>query len=207
MFENAHLLSILANYGDIVKTKYRIDTKKANEIIKKYDEHWKVYNPRDIDNRRYGLSLTSLDGGFSGVPDLDSLSQYLKETGIEYLEKDFNTETPLLNELKETTDLFNNYDLGRSHIIRLDKGGHFPTHRDLDDTFRLICWLDCDPPDNMVFLLEDNSINFHRGVVYFVNTIKYHNLFSFINNNKIIVLNVNLDKKNVHQLIRDRFYR
>jgi len=207
MFENSHLLSILTVLGDVVKTKYRIDTKKANEIIEKYDEHWKVYNPRDADNSRYGLSLTSLDGRFSGIPDLDSLSQYLKETGVEYLETDFNTETPLLKELKETTELFDNYDLGRSHIIRLDKGGHFPPHRDLDHTFRLICWLDCNPPEDMYFMLENKSINFQKGVFYFVNTIKYHSLFSFTNRNKFIVLNVKLDEKNVHQLLKDRHYR
>jgi len=206
MFKNAYLLSSLTVLGDIVKTKYIISAKKTNEIIKKYDEHWKTYNPRDKDNRRSGLSLTSLDGGFSGIPDLDSLTQYRKETGIDYLERDFNTETPLLKELKETTDIFKNYDLGRSHIIRLDKGGYFPPHRDLDDTFRLICWLDCDPPEGMVFLLEDKAVNFQRGVFYYVNTIKYHSLFSFKNENKIIVLNVLLDEENIHQLYNDRYH-
>lgn len=207
MFENSHYLTILSVLGDFVKTKHTIDTIKADEIIEKYDKHWKIYNPRDKDNRRYGLSLTSLDGGFSGIPDLDSLSQYRKETGIDYLEKDFNTETPLLIELKETTDFFHNYDLGRSHVLRLDKGGHFPPHRDLDDTFRLICWLDSDPPEGMVFLLEDKNMHFQKGVFYYVNTIKYHSLFSFINKNKIIVLNALLNEKNIHRLYKDRLFR
>lgn len=207
LFENHNLLSVLNSFGDVVKTTHNIDIKTADKIVKKYESHYKRYNPRDQDNQRYGLSLTSLDGGFSGIPDLDSLSQYHKETGIDYLEKDFQEETPLLKDLKITTNIFDKYTLGRSHIIRLDKGGHFPPHRDLDDTFRLICWLDCNPPDDMVFLLENNVIQIKCGAFYFINTIKYHSLFSFNNNNRIIVINALLNENNVHQLLKNRCYR
>jgi hypothetical protein len=206
-FDNAGLLSVLNSFGDVVETTYEINYNEANKIIKKYENFYKIYNPRDSANQRFGLSLTSLDGGMSGVPDLDSLSQYRIKTGIDYLEKDFKIKTPLLKDLESTCNIFNNYDLGRSHVIKLDKGGHFPPHRDLDDTFRLICWLDCSPPNDMVFMSENRPLYLTRGVFYFINTIKYHSLFSFSNDNKMIILNVILDEKNVHQLIRDRHYR
>jgi hypothetical protein len=206
-FDNANLLSVLNSFGDVIETKYKIDYIQANKIIKKYEDRYQIYNPRDVDNQRFGLSLTSLDGGMSGVPDLDSLSQYRIKTGIEYLEKDFNVKTPLLQELEPLCDVFADFDLGRSHIIKLDKGGHFPPHRDLDDTFRLIAFIDYDPPEGLVFMLENQSLHLKQGVFYFVNTIKYHSLFSFANNNKFIVLNVILDEKNIHQLVRQRHYR
>ena len=206
IFEKANLLAVLNSFGDVVETKNVINSAAANKIIEKYNQHYKVYNKRDSSNKRYGLSLTSLDGGFSGIPDLDSLSQYRQETGIDHLETDFTTPTPLLTELNNITNVFKKYDIGRSHIIKMDKGGHFPPHRDLDDTFRLICWLDSNPPRDIMFVLENRVLHLEQGIFYFINTIKYHSVFSFVDNNKMIVINAVLDEKNVHQLIKDRLY-
>lgn len=207
LFDHTKELSVLLALGNIVETNINVHTSKINKAIEQFKDDWKIYNPRDTENNRFGLSLTSLDGGLSGVPDLDSLSLYHRETGIDFLEEDFTTPTPVLEAIRDYTEVFNKYDIGRSHIIQFNKGGHFPRHRDLDNTFRLICFLDCSPPDNMIFTYNDTVPRFKQGVFYFVNTINDHSLFCFKNNQSIIVINAMLTEKNVDQLYRDRKVR
>jgi hypothetical protein len=207
LFDYTRELSVLSNLGDVVETNIWVDCKLVNQNLLLFKDEWKIYNPRDTKNNRYGLSLTSLDGGLSGIPDLDSLSLYNKEYGIEYLEEEFNKPTEVLESIREATRVFEKYEIGRSHVLRLDKGGHFPRHRDLCDTFRLIAFLDCDPPESMTFTLEDKVLHLRCGRFYFINTIKDHSLFSFRDDQKIIVLNVLLNEKNVNQLYKDRMIR
>ena len=68
----SYLLTRIALYGDVLPLKFKLDMKKFKEGLKLFDDKWVQYNPRK-NIPRYGLSITSLDGGFSGVPDLDSL--------------------------------------------------------------------------------------------------------------------------------------
>ena len=64
----------LTAYGDQIELKPTIDSKK---FVRWTEDNFKYvrYNPRH-DVNRWGLSITSLDGGLSGIPDLDSLHQY-----------------------------------------------------------------------------------------------------------------------------------
>ena len=148
------------------------------------------YNPRKEVNR-YGLSITSLDGGMSGIPDLDSVFEYNKENGTQWTERDFKVPTPVFEwkSLKKFLSLFGNH-IFRTHILKLEAGGFFPPHRDhpdedfhhtnkiVFDTFRLIVPLkNCNPP-GMNFVLEDKLLHWHQGVVYFVDTAKMHYLFN-----------------------------
>ena len=70
-----YLFDTIARYGDIIPLNYKLDYKKFEEGLKLFDDKWVQYNPRK-NIPRYGLSITSLDGGFSGRPDLDSLKEY-----------------------------------------------------------------------------------------------------------------------------------
>ena len=58
------------------------DYKKMLKELEPFKDEWKRYNPRKTENNRWGLSVTSFDGGLSGYPDLDSLLNYEQETGI-----------------------------------------------------------------------------------------------------------------------------
>ena len=51
------------------------NAKKVKEELKLFDNDWKKYNPNKLNNR-WGLSITSIDGGLSGIPDLTSLRDY-----------------------------------------------------------------------------------------------------------------------------------
>jgi len=156
------------------------------------------YNPRK-DINRYGLSITSLDGGLSGIPDLDSLREYNIENDVLYQEENFTTFTPVskhsslqsvLNPIKD--------NIFRTHILKLGPGGFFPPHRDFRkssvDSCRLIIPLKNFNPPGVNFVIEDRILHWVRGRVYFVNTAKLHYLFNGTTENSYwIVINCKLD--------------
>ena len=89
--------------------------------------HWVKYTPKDVN--RWGLSITSLDGGLFYVSDLDSLYEYNKEHNTNYTEKDFNKPTPVLNEqLKNLLAPWEGHYY-RTHFLKFGPGG-FSSHRD-----------------------------------------------------------------------------
>lgn len=137
---------------------------------------WVQYNPRKAIGR-WGASLTSLDGGMSGTPDLDSVYEFNQLKGTQYREVDFKVWTPQSKPFRFMGDLF---EIGRSHIIRLDAGGYFPYHRDADkDTFRLLyCIRNCNPL-NMVWIQDRMTLAFEDRRWYYINTKKSHAVFSF----------------------------
>lgn len=176
---NGALYSTLTRFGDYYPLSIRHDD-NFEELIETLDTNyiWPRYNPRkDID--RDGLSITSMDGGLSGYPDLDSLYEYFEKTGISLHEDDFKTKTPVYNYFKKWLDPFDGH-LGRTHVIRLNKGGFFPPHRDNKaseiKSFRLFLPLNYD--STHFFLLEDTRMKFTNGQFYFIDTAKMHTLFN-----------------------------
>jgi hypothetical protein len=150
------------------------------------------YNPRKNVNR-WGSSLTSLDGGVSGVPDLDSLYEYNKLNGTNYREKDFTVKTETYK--KNFQFLDEKFDLGRSHIIRLGTGGFFPYHRDLDpETFRLIYTINNCDPNSLVLLLGDKVMPLESKRWYYLNTKMVHSVFSFFGSEFAVFNVINNDK-------------
>tara|TARA_B100000925_G_C21976170_1_gene460233 strand:- start:95 stop:751 length:657 start_codon:yes stop_codon:yes gene_type:complete len=145
------------------------------------------YNPRkNVD--RWGLSITSLDGGLSGIPDLDSLTEYNYEQGNFNTENfiketDINVPTPIYDYpgIKELCDEWQPY-LFRTHIIKLNPGGYFPPHRDHTnsnfESFRLIMPLfNCSYP-SVTFISDEKILNWNEGNLYFLDTVKVHYLFN-----------------------------
>lgn len=165
------------------------------EVLNKYQ--WVKYNPRkNID--RYGLSLTSLDGGMSGYPDLDSLLEYYRQTGESLPEMSFKEKTPLFYDLgQREQDFLNNISLGRSHFLKLNSGGFFPPHRDSGhlygehlNCFRIIsCLQNCDSKQ-FVWLQDGVQFKLRPNRLYVINTLKIHSVFSFVDDCIILVLNV-----------------
>src|SRR6056300_469298 len=118
----------ITQYGNFIELDVTTDAEKL--VAWANDFEWVKYNPRK-DVNRWGLSLTSLDGGLSGIPDLDSIYEYNKENNTNYGERDFVVKTPAYyyNSLQTLIDPIEQH-IFRSHIIRLDPGGFFPAHRD-----------------------------------------------------------------------------
>lgn len=193
----------LTVYGDVYETTHRL--KNPKNFVNWTEENFEYvrYNPRK-DINRYGLSITSLDGGVSGIPDLDSLPEYNKEHSLHLHETDFNITTPVFNnsELRDLLNPIKDY-MCRSHILKLNSGGFFPPHRDfrkdIFTSFRLLIPLQNVNPPSLTFFVDNNVINWNAGSVYFVNTAKMHYLFNAsFEPSYLIVLNILLNKNSIN---------
>jgi hypothetical protein len=197
----------LLSFGDFIPLKLKCDVKKLFDEIKQFS--FSQYNPRK-DIKRYGLSITSLDGSINGI-DLDSIKDYNIENKTEYDELSFNKLTDVYyssNEIQKVVKPFIKH-LGRSHILYLPEGGYFPPHRDLpvyyegQNSLRVLIPLKgCNPPD-LYFMYENKPLYFEHGRAYFLNTNKAHNLFSF-KDSYMIVLNIKTSEE-VYKIIGDNF--
>ena len=197
----------LLSFGDLIPLKIKCDVKKLFNEVK--DFKYLQYNPRK-DIKRYGLSITSLDGNMDGV-DLDSIKEYNKENNTEYDELSFQAFTSVYyesQEIQKITEPFLGH-IGRSHILHLPEGGYFPPHRDLpvyveqQNSLRVLVPLKgCNPPD-MYFMYEDKPLHFEHGRAYFLNTNKAHNLFAF-KDSYMTVLNIKTSEE-VYQILGDNF--
>ena len=172
-------------------------TKKSE---KKFD--YVRYNPRkNID--RWGLSLTSLDGGMSGIPDLDSLKEYNRDNNTTYEETDFKIPTEAYYDFKEILDPFSPW-LFRTHVLKLNPGGFFPPHRDNYglSSFRLIVPLHNIQP----FIVEKQILEWELGRLYFLDTVKMHYLFNAsMDPSYWLVLNVECNKDSVEKVLLNLF--
>lgn len=203
------LTDFITHWGDVIDLDFPgFDCNKIKEVCDKHPG-WKTYQPHKMPNNRFGLSVTSLDGGFSGDPDLMSLRECKKLTGRDYREIDFQARTNIVSFLPEI-DVFLDFwgkNLGRTHFLRLDKGGYFPPHRDngtivLPPTFRILVPIHNFGTNDMKWVQENNVLKLEIGHVYFINTSKVHSLFSFTDNCLMLVLNIVSDELILNKLVQ-----
>lgn len=201
----------LTAYGSISKLSYFMENPREFVNWTEKNFQYVKYNPRkNID--RWGLSITSLDGGLSGRPDLDSLTEYNYELGNfntdDWIkESDLKVPTPVYNhpEIKKICEPWQPY-LYRTHVLKLNSGGFFPPHRDHTNidlhSFRLIIPLqNCNYP-GVSFILDDKILNFEHGFVYFIDTAKVHQLFNAtMDPSYWIVMNIGTNEDTVKKVI------
>lgn len=202
MYENSTLYSTLTRFGDYYPLSISYSIGSLIEDLNK-NFNWVQYNPRKAINRE-GLSITSLDGGLSGKPDLDSLYEYYFETGIALGESDFNVKTSVYPYFEKWLSPLEKY-LGRTHVIRLHNGGYFPPHRDNKNSsiksFRLFLPLNYN--SKRFFMLEDSRMHFENGSMYFIDTAKMHTLFNTDEQPfYFVVANIVLTEESVHDTLK-----
>lgn len=200
----SYLFDNLTRYGDFYKLKHKVDLEKI-KLLSHYDDKWVRYNPRK-NIERFGLSITSLDGGLSGIPDLDSIREYNKKQNLQLDEPDFNVKTELWPLVSDCLGLFEKH-LGRTHFIKMPQGGHFPPHRDQYSrnfsTFRLFIPLfSCNPPETF-FILEDKILKFDHGHAYFINTCKEHTVFTMSKESLFIVANIIINEESIDLVLHN----
>jgi hypothetical protein len=99
------LTDLIVNFGDVIELDFpKWDLPKTADILMKHPG-WKYYQPHKPGYNRYGLSVTSLDGNYSGEPDLFSLREYAKMTGKQYTETDFKKRTNVVSFIPELNPL------------------------------------------------------------------------------------------------------
>lgn len=207
------LYSSLFNLGSYFQLNFKVNSEEILESLKEFDDEWKIYNPSKEGYNRFGLSLTSLDGELTGYPDLTSVRDYNESALIKLNEMSFKKQTKALSALRKTSlsVLLNKFDksLGRSHLIRLGRGGFFPPHRDSvsrnPSVFRIIIFLKNCNSNNFVFLLGDQRINVWDESVWVINTMISHAVFSFLNESTFIVLNVECTEEAIDKVLESLF--
>ena len=205
MDKKTQLYMLLANYVTQIPLTLSLNDPKSIPAWTEERFKYVQYNTSRPDIRREGLSITSLDGGVTGRPDLDTL--YHADGKGRYDEMDFKVRTPVAEhpEIKKLLDHFGD-NVGRSHILKINPGGYFPPHRDfrkqLFDTFRIIVpLLDTDYP-SFTFMLEDQLLRWETGRPYFLDTAKQHHLFNCYSTPSYwIVLNIATNEQSVEQVL------
>jgi len=197
------LYECLTRYGDCYQLKLKSDTKQFLRSLEMFSDEWKQYNPRKKINR-YGLSITSLDGNLSGIPDLDSIKEYNIKNNLELDEPDFNKKTEVYPFASEWLDPFGE-DIGRTHVIKMGPTGMFPPHRDEYSremvSFRLFVPIEgCNYPQTY-FILDNKPLYFNHGYAYFINTCKEHTLFTMSKQSVFIVANITLSESSVDTVL------
>jgi hypothetical protein len=179
-----------------------------NTINTDFSDCWRPYNPRKGEINRHGISITSLDGGFSGVPDLDSIAEYNKLNNTRVTETEIRTKTSLYPHCEKWLAPFANV-MGRTHVIKLDPGAYFPVHRDNVspdiDSFRIFIPLEnCNYP-NLFFMMKREVLQFTHGKVYFLDTCYEHTVFnaSYSSPSTFIVGNIDLNEEAVRAVVKN----
>ena len=127
---------------------------KLLEELKPFDKDWKKYNPKKPNNR-WGLSVTSIDGGLHGIPDLTSLRDYKIQTGQDIHNHDIVVPTDVWKQCPTLQTILEPWAkwLGRCHFLRMDRGSFFPEHFDINkedysyDEIRLVGFVKCNEYD------------------------------------------------------------
>ena len=195
-----HLFSL----GNVIPLDIYVDSPNLNQEISKYKDQFKVYNPRKKGYNRFALSITSLDGSLSGIPDLDSLYEYNKENKTFYDECDFREPTSFFRSCESLKTALQPFKgaIGRSHILKLDKGGFFPNHRDLSaKSIRIFFSLASS--SRYAFILNDKVLCLQKNQLYCFNTRLAHSLFSFEDNNLFAVFNIDLNEFAVKRIYKN----
>lgn len=173
------------------------DCQKLLKEIKIFSKHWKRYNPKKLPNNRWGLSVTSIDGGLSGVPDLSSLLDYEKETGKTITNLDLNKPTNVWKQSEELTKILEPWKqwVTRCHFLRMDKGSFFPDHYDINkhdpsyDEIRLTGFVNVNEYGlKWIYDYDDKVIKCQNGSLWYFNANKRHCVFSTQDNMILLII-------------------
>ena len=176
------------------------NSKKLLEEIKPFDGDWKRYNPKKPNNR-WGLSVTSIDGGLHGVPDLTSLRDWEIQTGQEIHNHDIIVPTPVYKESKELQKILEPWArwLGRCHFLRMDRGSFFPDHFDVNkhnfeyEEIRLVRFVNANEY-HFKWIYDDKLIKGNSGSLWYFNGNKRHSVFSMKDGIMLLVICLKFDK-------------
>ncbi len=200
MNDNDKALLRLNTMSDWIELNPGFKKDKLLEELKPFKNDWKKYNPTKINNR-WGLSVTSIDGGLHGVPDLASLRDWELQTGEVVHNHDLNVPTPVWEQCPTLQQILEPWKpwLGRCHFLRMDRGSFFPEHFDINkedysyDEVRFVGFVKCNEYD-FKWIYDDKVIKGRPGTLWYFNGNKRHSVFSFKDDMILLVMCLKFDK-------------
>jgi len=176
---------------------------KLLEELKPFEKDWKRYNYNTKKpNNRWGLSVTSIDGGLHGVPDLSSLRDWETQTGQVIHNHDINVPTDVWKKCPTLQTILEPWKpwLGRCHFLRMDRGSYFPEHFDINkedysyDEVRFVGFVKSNEYD-FKWIYDDRVIKRNSGSLWYFNGNKKHCVFSFSDGIVLLVMCLKFDKQ------------
>ena len=173
---------------------------KLLEELKPFENDWKKYNPKKPNNR-FGLSVTSIDGGLHGIPDLTSLRDWEIQTGERIHNHDINVPTDVYKNCPTLQAILEPWKpwLGRCHFLRMDRGSYFPEHFDVNkedysyDEVRFVGFVKCNEYD-FKWIYDDKIIKGNQGSLWYFNGNKRHSVHSTADGIILLVMCLKFDK-------------
>lgn len=207
--ERGYLWNSLVNLGNFTKLDMTITSHIIEDQLLPFKNNWCRYNEiKDPLNNRWGLPITSRSGDVSDNAHLNSFSYLQSQHKIKLLESDFTTPTQVYHAVPDIAKMVDIFapDIGRIHILRIDRGGFWPFHRDYHgaapEYVRLLLFFGNNYPLSFCSIFDQKLERFDNGRLYFVNTQLEHAVFSMVDNVYCLVLTVKLNKR-THDLILD----
>lgn len=200
------LWSSLTSLGSYVKLNISIDEHQVLDQLSQFNDNWCPYNTHHEFINRWGLPITSKSGDIMDICHLENYS-YLQEYHDKNInESEFSVPTEVyyaIPEIKKVVDIFSP-DIGRVHLLKVDKGGYFPPHRDFigysPEYFRIICVFGNCSETDYVQMLHDQPFRPSSSNLYFVNFQLNHSVFSFTDGLYNLIITVKLNER-THNLI------
>ncbi len=200
MNDNDKALLRLNTMSDWIELNPGFKKDRLLEELKPFEKDWKRYNPKKPNNR-FGLSVTSIDGGLHGIPDLTSLRDWEVQTGEQIHNHDLNVPTDVYKNCPTLQAILEPWKpwLGRCHFLRMDRGSFFPEHFDINkedysyDEVRFIGFVKCNEYD-FKWIYDDKVIKGNPGTLWYFNGNKRHSVFSFKDGIILLVMCLKFDK-------------
>jgi hypothetical protein len=183
--------------------KQKVKEKEFNSQIEPYNNKWIPYLRKEgIMNDREGMLLSGLNG--DTYTDSLSMPEAIKRSGKYLYDKDFKYPTELYNNLTclhPVLDMFG--PLGRTVLIKMNKGSFFVPHKDdpwlVRDCFRIAAFFG--NTRNFEWEMCGQKVDIEPGRFYYIDTRKTHRTHSWQHSSIHLIVNIPKTWKNVMTLI------
>ena len=172
----------------------------------KWGDAWVPYLRREgISNDREGLLLVGLDGDTPN--DILSMPEARRRTGKKLIETDFTEKTELYNDLECLHPLLEKFDvLGRTMLVKVNKGGWFPPHKDSPmltrESIRIIVFIGQQTDvESYQWHMDGRTWPISPNQSYYVDTRKTHRTHSWVDGSIHCVVNIPKTWENVLKIM------
>jgi hypothetical protein len=178
---------------------FKVKEKTFNEQLEQYNDKWVPYLRKEgVMNDREGMLLWGLEG--DSYTDSLSMPEAIRRTGKNLKDADFKYPTELYNHLEclhPALDFF--APLGRTMLIKMNKGSFFVPHKDdpylTRDCFRIAAFFG--KVNDFEWEMCGQKVDIEPGRFYYVDTRKTHRTHSWQHSSIHLIVNIPKTWENV----------